>query len=106
MDVSIIIVNYNTADLLIPCLQSILKQTGVDFEIIVIDNASQDNSLAVLNNFAQQISVIASPQNLGFGKANNVAVKQSKGRYVFLLNPDTELITSDALKNLTDFMDN
>lgn len=106
MDISIIIVNYNTADLLTPCLQSVFKQTGLNFEIIVIDNASQDHSLEVLKNFSKQITVIASSKNLGFGKANNVAAQQCKGKYIFLLNPDTELTTPDSLQMLKEFMDN
>ncbi len=105
MDISIIIVSYNTADLLTPCIESILKQTGVSFEIIVIDNNSPDNSLAVLENFKDKINIIASPENLGFGKANNKAFQQSQGRYLFILNPDTELQAINDLQTLVKFMD-
>lgn len=103
MKVSIIVVNYNTAHTIKACLDSALQQQNVPFEIIVIDNASQDESLAILKSYGQKIKLIANPENAGFGKANNIAFKQSKGDYIFLLNPDANLQNASDLANLVAF---
>lgn len=105
MDISIIIVNYNTAAIISDCIDSLLKQQNIQAEIIVIDNASTDNSLDVLRNYGDKIKIIANPENSGFGKANNIAFKTSTGRYIFLLNPDACLTDANALTNLISFMD-
>lgn len=105
LDVSVIIVNYNTAKIIQNCLTSLLQQQKINYEILVIDNASQDNSLEVLRNYHDQITLIANPNNSGFGPANNLAFAQSKGRYVFLLNPDAALQTEHDLYDLVQFMD-
>lgn len=104
MNVSVIIVNYNTAHVVKHCIDSILKQIQVNYEIIVVDNASQDNSLEVLKTYNDKIKLIASETNLGFGKANNLAFKQSQGYYIFLLNPDAEFIQADALYHMINYM--
>lgn len=106
MDVSIIIVNYRTADLVIDCIHSIFSQnSGVDFEIIVVDNASGDDSAHKIEAcFGERIRVIRSPENLGFGKGNNLGAQYAVGRYLFLLNPDTYLL-NDAVRILADYMD-
>lgn len=106
IDVSIIIVNYRTADLVIECIHSVFTQSsGVSFEIIVVDNASGDDSTArIKETFGERIKVICSPQNLGFGKGNNLGAEYATGRYLFLLNPDTYLL-SNAVKVLADYMD-
>lgn len=103
--VSIIIVNYNTKDLLEQCLYSIYDKTkGVDFEIIVVDNASVDGSEKMVNDNFQEVIFIQSGDNIGFGRANNLGIKQAMGKYVFLLNSDTILINNAVgiLKNYLD----
>lgn len=106
MDVSIIIVNYNTVSLLIDSIDSIFTQTsGISYEIIVVDNASADNSAFILRErFGLNIQYISLDKNIGFGKANNVGIKQAKGRNIFLLNPDT-VVENNAVKILSDYLD-
>lgn len=100
---SIIIVNYNSGNYAVSCIDSLFKQVGVGFEIIVIDNASQDNSIDLLQEkFADQIMLIKSDENLGFGRANNLAVTKASGEYLLLLNPDTIIEDSNALKILIE----
>lgn len=96
MDVSVIIVNYHSVQMAIDCIRSIFQKTSnITYEIIVVDNASGDNSIEVLEQtFDSQITVIASEQNLGFGKANNLGAKIAQGKYLFLLNPDTILVNN------------
>lgn len=95
MDVSIIIVNYNTRELTIQCLSSIYEQTKeIDFEIIVVDNASVDNSCISIKENFPNVLLIESKENLGFGRANNLGVKIAKGKYLFLLNSDTILLNN------------
>lgn len=104
IDVSVIIVNYNTADLIEGCIQSVLKQKNINMEIIVVDNFSQDNSLDVLKKYHEQVIILANKENLGFGKANNQAFKLSSGKYIFLLNPDAVLTTEDILEKFVSYM--
>lgn len=105
IDISIIIVNYNTKDLLKNCINSIIENTfGIAYEIIVVDNASSDDSLEMLNREFPEIKTIESSINGGFAYANNIGVKASKGRYVFLLNSDT-VILKDVINKLICFMD-
>ena len=105
MDVSVIIVNYNTSVLLDNCISSLLEKTkGINFEIIVVDNASSDNSLSMMKQKYSLIKLIESKENLGFGKANNLGSKYANGKYLFLLNTDTLLI-NNAIKILFDYME-
>lgn len=95
MDVSIIIVNYNTTDLLIDCINSVYEKTfGINFEIIVVDNFSKDSPKSLLSLKFPQVLLIESKSNLGFGRANNLGVKSAKGEFIFLLNSDTLLINN------------
>lgn len=104
MDVSIVIVNYNTLLLVKNCIDSIIAKTAcVNYEIIVVDNASTDNSKEYFSNDTR-IKYIYNEKNLGFGLANNVGIKIAKGRNIFLLNPDT-LLLNNAIKILSDFLD-
>jgi len=91
MDVSVIIVNYNTCVLTRQCIDSVFeKTTGVDFEVILVDNGSTDGSREVFSSDSR-ITYIYSEENLGFGRANNLGFRQAKGGYLFLLNSDTYL---------------
>lgn len=104
-DVSIIIVNYNTCELLTKCIQSIYSITSdVDFEIIVVDNDSVDNSVETLQSKFKEVKLIQSSSNLGFGKANNLGLKVASGRNIFFLNSDT-LLLNNAIKILSDYID-
>lgn len=106
MDVSIIIVNYNTIQLLIDVLDSIFVTCkDVLFEIIVVDNHSIDNSEEICyKRYGEKIIFLPLDENVGFGRANNIGIKEAQGRNVFLLNPDTILL-NNAIKILSDFLD-
>ncbi|MBW6521794.1 MAG: glycosyltransferase family 2 protein [Desulfoarculaceae bacterium] len=91
IDLSVIIVSYNTAEFLVTCLRSVLTQTGASYEICVVDNASADHSVDVVHKQFPQVRLIASPENLGFAKANNLAARDTKGKFIYYLNPDTEV---------------
>lgn len=101
IDLSIIIVSFNTKEILTDCIKSVIKYTkGIEYEIIVVDNESKDGSLErikELKNTYSQISLIDAKTNLGFGKANNLGAKNAKGEYLLLLNSDT-LIFDNAIK--------
>jgi GT2 family glycosyltransferase len=97
MDVSVIIVNYNTFSLTSQCIRSIYQYTTeVVFEIILVDNASTECDAGIFKKEFPDIIVIKNKENLGFAKANNVGIKASKGNVVLLLNSDTEL-KNDAI---------
>src|SRR5208283_3307708 len=92
MDLSIIIVNWNSAAFATACISSIYSQTrNLDFEVLVVDNASTDDSCAVIQDRCPSVKLIRSPQNLGFAGANNRGFQNSSGRILLFLNPDTEL---------------
>lgn len=94
MDLSIIIVNYNTKDLLDAAIRSVISNPpSGEFEIIVVDNASTDGSKEYLQslNF-KRVTAIFSNENLGFSKANNLGLKKALGRYILFLNPDTRVL--------------
>lgn len=104
MDVSIIIINYNTRKLTSNCINSIFqKTTNITFEIILVDNASTDDSRDYFENDTR-IRYIYSNDNLGFGCGNNLGYQYAKGKYIFLLNSDTELI-NNAIFELVNFLD-
>lgn len=107
MDVSIIIVNYCTSDLVIDCVNSIYDKTStVSYEIIIVDNNSGDNSAEKLSReFGDKVILVKSDVNLGFGKANNLGAEYANGEYLFLLNPDTVLM-NDAVGILHKFISN
>ena len=102
MQVSIIVVNYNTKDITENCIASIISQTkDVEYEIILVDNASVDGSKEYFKN-RKEICYIYSNENLGFGKANNLGAEKAKGELLFLLNSDTILI-ENSIKKMLDF---
>lgn len=102
---SVIIVNYNVRYFLEHCLRSVEKAAAhLPCEIIVVDNASVDGSCEMVKEHFPGISIIRNTENLGFAKANNVGIRQSKGKYVLLLNPDT-VIEENIFKNTVAFMD-
>ena len=103
---AVIIVNYNVRHFLEQTLISVRKACkSVDAEIIVVDNASLDGSVDLVSERFPEVKLIANQQNVGFSKANNQAIRKSKGKYVLLLNPDT-IVEEDTFKKVVDFMDN
>ncbi len=102
MDLSIIIVNWNTEKLLEECLKSIFKHTKeVNFEVIVVDNGSTDGSTQMVKSKFPEVILIKNKVNLGFTKANNQGIKTAKGDYIALLNSDAYLI-ENAFKTLLE----
>ena len=108
MDLSIIIVSYNTKEFLKACIESIYKTTkNIKFEIIVVDNNSSDGTDELISNLKFKISnfhFVQNGANLGFSKANNVGVKEALGKYILFLNSDT-LIYEKTLEGMIKFMD-
>jgi len=105
MDISIIIVNWNTRDHLGNCLDSIVKTIGnIDYKIIVVDNASRDDSVGMVESRYPQVMLIQNEKNRGFGAANNQAMHVMAGRYALLLNSDT-ILTDNAVAELFSFME-
>lgn len=101
--VSIVIVNYNSGSYVLDCINSLLRQTDVQLEVIVVDNASQDDSISVLQTqLSDQILLIQSATNLGFGRANNLGVARASGEFLLLLNPDTVLDEVQTIRHLVD----
>ncbi|KXB37670.1 glycosyltransferase, group 2 family protein [Bacteroidales bacterium KA00344] len=105
MKLSVIIVSYNVKYYLEQCLLSVQRALeGLDAEVIVIDNHSKDGSVDYLSNLFPDVFFIRNTANLGFAKANNKAIRQSRGEYVLLLNPDT-VVGEDVLRECVRFMD-
>jgi GT2 family glycosyltransferase len=104
LDISIIIISYNTCALLRACLISVRDMTrGLSYEIIVVDNASSDMSCEMLEREFPDVHLIRNRENLGFSRANNQAIKESRGGYVLLLNSDT-VLENNAIGIMHDFM--
>jgi len=102
---SIVILNYNTRDLLLACLESVYRETRtVSFEILVADNASRDGSVAAVAERFPEVRLFAYDTNLGFPEGNNRAIPSARGRYVLLLNPDT-IILDGALDRMVEYLD-
>lgn len=103
MDVSIIIVNYNTKEVTLNCLETILRQTkDVEYEVIIVDNNSEDGSQDAFKKNYPQFLLVEAITNLGFGKANNLGVKNACGKYLFFLNSDT-LLLNNAVQIFLNF---
>jgi len=94
MDLSIAIVSWNTKGLLEECLESIFNTThDIDFEVIVVDNASSDGSIDMVHEKYPQVLLVESAENVGFARANNKAYEVSSGRHFMILNPDTKVLS-------------
>lgn len=105
MDLSIIIVNYKTLELTSDCIDSIIKGNtkGLDYEIIVVDNASGDGSIEALQSQFPVVKAIKNQENLGFSKANNLGMKMATGEFILLLNSDT-IVEQNTLRGAHDFI--
>ena len=102
---SVIIVSYNVREYLDQCLQSVRKALqGIDAEIIVVDNQSEDDTVAFVREHYSDVLMIESGGNVGFARANNMGIRQSDSEYVLLLNPDT-VIAENTLREVMSFMD-
>lgn len=105
MDLSIIIVNYNTKQLTLNCLQSVYQSiTDYSYEVILIDNNSRDDSVEAIQQHYPQVHLIANSENTGFSRANNQGMKVAQGRYILLLNSDT-VVQPDTFDIMLRFMD-
>lgn len=105
LDLSIIIVSWNVEKLLKACLRSLFENTkGLTFEIMVVDNNSSDNSVRMIKYDFPQVKIIENKANLGFTKANNQAIRSANGRYIMLMNPDTEIM-DNSLHKMLQFME-
>ena len=105
MKLSVIIVNYKVKHYLEQCLRSVAEASrGIAVEVIVVDNASGDGSVEYLRERFPDVTIIASEENLGFARANNLAIRNSHGQYVLLLNPDT-IVAEGTFSDFISFMD-
>lgn len=114
LDLSVIIVSYNTRDLLLKCLDSVLQSLQHSaarepllrrgYEVIVVDNGSADNSARAVAHYFPDVLLIVNEGNRGFAAANNQAIQESTGRYLLFLNPDTEVV-GDAIATLLRFLE-
>lgn len=106
MDLSIIIVNYNVKEFLQNLLHSLHKAiSNLSYEIIVVDNASDDGSVEFIREKFPQIKLITNQTNFGFSKANNIALEVSSGKFILLINPDT-LVREDTITKMIEFLTN
>ena len=105
VDVSVVIVNYNVKDFLSQALRSVYQAAeGLNVEVFVVDNNSIDASVAMVQRDYPLVTLIANNENVGFGKANNQAIRLATGRHVLILNPDT-IVQEDSLRAMAEFMD-
>jgi GT2 family glycosyltransferase/lipopolysaccharide/colanic/teichoic acid biosynthesis glycosyltransferase len=105
VDVSIIIVSYNSSSVLKPCLESIRDQSFAgEVEVIVVDNASSDGTPDLVREEYPWVELVAGNENLGYSRGVNVGVRHARGRFFFILNPDT-VLKPDSVQELADFME-
>lgn len=106
LDVSVIFVNYKTLAVLVPAIDSVLeKSEGFSYEVIVVDNHSEDDSERILKErYGERVTYLSLSENIGFGRANNEGAKVAQGRYLLLLNPDT-LLMNNAIGILKNYLD-
>ncbi len=105
IDVSVIVVTYNSADCIKECLQSALDQEGVVIEVIVVDNVSTDSTGEIVRNIGMGVKLVENQENVGFGRACNQGVAAGGGTYIMLLNPDAAFERKDSLKKLFQVME-
>ena len=104
-DITVVIVNYNVKEYLASCLNSIQKaKEELELEIYVVDNASDDGSEAYIPKQFPEVKYLYNNDNVGFGKANNQAIRQASGKYTLIINPDT-LISEDTLRVMFNLME-
>ncbi len=105
LDITLVIVSFNTRDILLRCLGSLKKQTQeISYEVIVVDNASEDGTVDAVVELFPDVKVIANQDNRGFSAANNQGIMISRGNRIGLLNPDT-LLTENSFKKIVSFME-
>lgn len=105
MKLSVVIVSYNVRSYLEECLKSVQEALeGIEGEVFVVDNHSDDDSVEVVRREYPWVNLIVNLENLGFAKANNQAIRRAQGEYVLLLNPDT-VVTQDTFRGVLAFMD-
>lgn len=105
LDLSVIIVSWNVADLLAACLDSIFSNvSGLQTEVIVVDSASSDHTVEMVKARFPQVTLLAQAENLGFSRCNNIGLAAARGRHLLLLNPDTEVM-GDALGKMAAYLD-
>jgi GT2 family glycosyltransferase len=102
-DVSVIVVSYNTCDILRTCLRSVEASTNVTLELFVVDNNSTDGSADMVERDFQTVRLIRNGNNLGFAAANNAAMVSARGRFLLLLNPDT-IVEPGSIATLCEFL--
>lgn len=101
-DLSILIVNWNTRELICECLRSLYRVANdLNFEVVVVDNASQDDSCEYIESAFRQVRLVRSPENIGFARGNNLAAEHAIGDYLLLLNPDT-VVQRESLQELLE----
>src|SRR5262249_51971815 len=97
--VCVSIVTFNSARYIRRCLESVLEQRGVDMDIVVVENASSDGTLQILQEFGDRIRVLRQRENRGFAEAQNIAIRFSRAEWVLTLNPDV-LLLPDFIRTL------
>ena len=103
--VSISIVTYNNDKIIKKCLQNIFKNINkTDFELIIVDNNSSDNTISIIEKDFKNIKLIKNNRNIGFGAAHNIAIKLGRGKYHLVLNPDI-IFTENSIEKLVNFME-
>lgn len=105
MNISVVIVNYNTKDFLLGCIKSLVENNQCSQQdITVVDNASVDGSLQTLKKQFPEVKAVCNNNNIGFGKANNGVLKDLNTKYVLIINPDV-VVLKDSLRKMAEFMD-